>query len=75
MSFSAYLFALLLSIGILEALPYIEMLQGYVSGSISLSIALYVLVSTLLMALIGSLIPAWIASKTDPIILINQGAA
>ena len=75
MSVSAYLFALLLSFSILEALPHIETLQGYVSGSISLSIALYVLASTLFMALIGSLIPAWIASKTDPIILINQGAA
>lgn len=75
MSFSAYLFALFLSLGILEVLPHIEMLQGYVSGSLSLSIALYVLASTLMMALIGALIPAWIASKTDPIILINQGAA
>jgi len=27
------------------------------------------------MALFGSLIPAWIASKTDPILLINQGCA
>lgn len=75
MSFSAYFFALLLSLMILETLPHIEMLQGYVNGSLSLSTALYVLVSTLVMALVGSLIPAWIASKTDPIILINQGCA
>lgn len=75
MSFSAYIFALLLSLLILEALPHIQMLQGYVNGALSLSICLYVLVSTLVMALIGTLIPAWIASKTDPIILINQGCA
>jgi ABC-type antimicrobial peptide transport system permease subunit len=75
MSLSAYLFALVLSLGILAMLPHIEMLQGYVNGTLSLSTALYVLASTLFMALLGSLIPAWIASKTDPILLINQGCA
>ncbi|MDO9267314.1 MAG: ABC transporter permease [Sulfurimonas sp.] len=75
MSVSAYLFALILSLGILAMLPHIEMLQGYVNGTLSLSTALYVLASTLFMALLGSLIPAWIASKTDPILLINQGCA
>ena len=75
MSLSAYIFALVLSLAILATLPHIEMLQGYVNGSLSLSTALYVLASTLIMALIGSLIPAWIASKTDPILLINQGCS
>lgn len=75
MSVSAYLFALLLSLGILAMLPHIEMLQGYVNGTLSLSTAMYVLASTLFMALLGSLVPAWIASKTDPILLINQGCA
>lgn len=75
MSFTAYLFALGLSLIILEILPHIEMLQGYVNGSLSVSTALYVLISTMSMALIGTLIPAWIASKTDPIILINQGCS
>jgi len=75
MSFTAYLFALGLSLIILEILPHIEMLQGYVNGSLSLSTTLYVLISTMGMALIGSLVPAWIASKTDPIILINQGCS
>jgi len=50
-------------------------LQGYVSGSLSITISLYVLGSTLVMALLGSLVPAWIASKTDPILLINQGCS
>ena len=75
MSFSAYIFALVLSLGILATLPHIEMLQGYVNGSLSMTTALYVLVSTVFMALLGSLIPAWIASKTDPILLINQGCS
>jgi len=75
MSVSAYLFAFLLSLGILAMLPHIEMLHGYVNGTLSLSTALYVFASTLFMALFGSLIPAWIASKTDPILLINQGSA
>jgi ABC-type lipoprotein release transport system permease subunit len=74
-SISAYIFALVLSLGILAILPHIEMLQGYVNGSLSLSTALYVLVSTLCMALLGSLVPAWVASKTDPILLINQGCS
>lgn len=75
MSFSAYLFALGLSFLILELLPHIDSLQGYVNGSLSVSISLYVLLSTVFMALLGSLIPAWIASKTDPILLINQGCS
>lgn len=73
MSLSAYIFALILSLMILQMLPHIEMLQGYVNGTLSFSTAIYVLVSTLFMALLGSLIPAWIASNTDPILLINQG--
>lgn len=75
MSSTAYLFALMLSQVILELVPSIEFLQGYVSGSISPSIALYVFISTLLMALLGSLLPSFIASKTDPILLINQGCS
>ena len=75
MSLSAYLFALVLSLGVLWTLPHVEKLQGYVNGSLSFETAVYVLLSTLFMALLGSLIPAWIASKTDPILLINQGCS
>lgn len=75
MSVSAYLFALVLSVAILATLPHIESLQGYVNGSLSVATAFYVLLSTLFMALLGSLIPAWIASKTDPVLLINQGCS
>jgi len=75
MSFSAYIFALVVSLGILEILPHIEKLQGYVNGTLSFETAIYVLISTIIMAVIGSLIPAYIASKTDPILLINQGCS
>lgn len=75
MSLTAYLFALGFSLLILEALPHIQSLQGYVDGTLSLMTATYVLISTLVMALAGTLIPAWIASNTDPIILINQGCS
>lgn len=75
MSVGAYLFALVLSIGILELIPHINMLQGYVNGSLSFSGALYVFLSTIVMGLLGSLVPAWIASKTDPVLLINQGCS
>jgi len=75
MSLTAYLFALVLSLIVLMILPNIEILQGYVSGSLSVEIIVYVLISTIFMSLLGSLIPAWIASKTDPILLINQGCS
>lgn len=75
LSIVSYGVALLLSLGILALIPHIEMLQGYVNGSLSIPLALYVLASTLIMSLLGSLVPAWIASKTDPILLINQGNA
>lgn len=75
MSISAYIFAFLLSFMILEILPYIDSLQGYVSGSLSFEISFYVFISTLFMALLGSLLPAYIAAKTDPILLINQGCS
>jgi len=75
MSVSAYVFALVMSLIILEILPHIEKLQGYVNGTLSFETALYVLASTIVMALIGSLIPAFIASKTDPVLLISQGCS
>ncbi len=75
MSIAAYTFALLLSISVLEIIPHIETLQGYVNGSIDIEMAFYVFISTISMAIVGSILPAYIASSTDPIILINQGAS
>ena len=72
---SAYLFALGVSALILEVLPHIQMLQGYVSGSLGSEMLVYVLASSIAMALLGALFPAWTASKTDPVLLINQGCS
>ncbi len=72
---SAYLFALGMSAAILAILPHVQTLQGYVSGSLELGMALYVLASSIAMALLGALFPAWSASKTDPVLLINQGCS
>jgi ABC-type lipoprotein release transport system permease subunit len=75
MSITAYTFALVLSISVLAVIPHIETLQGYVNGSINIEMAFYVFISTISMAIAGSILPAYIASKTDPIILINQGCS
>ena len=75
MGVAAYSFALVLSISILEIIPHIDMLQGYVNGSIDIDMAFYVFASTMTMSIIGSILPAYVASKTDPIILINQGCS
>lgn len=74
-SFSAYLVALLISLSILSMLPHIDTLQGYVNGSLSVITASYVLLATVLMSLVGALIPAWLAAKTDPVLLINQASS
>ena len=75
MSISAYAVALVISLGILSMLPHIETLQGYVNGSLSFTTAGYVLLATITMSLVGSLIPAWIAARTDPVLLIHQAAS
>lgn len=75
MSVSAYVFALVVSLAVLAMLPHVESLQGYVNGSLSFVTAFSVLLASIFMALLGTLIPAWIASNTDPILLINQGCS
>ncbi|MDA7818069.1 ABC transporter permease [Sulfurimonas sp.] len=75
LSTSAYIFALIISLIVLSIIPHIDMLQGYVNGSLSFTTSINVLIATIVMALLGSLIPAFIASKTDPVLLINQGSS
>lgn len=70
----AYLIALGLSYYILDFLQTIDKFQGYLSGTITLDLALMVLGGSLFMSMLGALIPAVIASRIDPIILIHQGA-
>lgn len=66
--------ALLLSKGLLYGIAHIEKFQGYVNGELTLTTALYVFGFSILMALLGAFLPAFSASKVDPIILIQRGA-
>jgi len=70
----SFLIALILSHFALDALKSIDKFQGYLSGEINLSLALQILFGSLVMSIIGALVPAWMAAKTDPIVLIHQGA-
>jgi ABC-type antimicrobial peptide transport system permease subunit len=62
-----------LSYFLLEFLQSVDKFQGYLSGSIDMELGIIVLVGSLIMSMIGALIPAYMAAKTDPIILIHQG--
>lgn len=71
------LFAFTLAYGIslflLEQLQQVEKFQGYLSGEIDKVLFVRLLIGSILMAMIGALIPAFIAARVDPIILINRG--
>lgn len=69
----AFLIAFGISSVLLEVLQDIDKFQGYLSGSIDLTLFLQLLVGSLGMAIIGALIPALMAARVDPIILINRG--
>lgn len=70
----SFFIALILSNFILDFLKSIDKFQGYLSGEINLSLALQILAGSLIMSIIGALIPAFMAARTDPIVLIHQGA-
>ncbi len=69
----AFILAYIISYYLLEFLEHIDKFQGYLSGEIDLYLALIVLGGSIVMSIVGAFIPAFIASKVDPIILINQG--
>ncbi len=62
-----------ISLILLEQLQDIEKFQGYLSGEIDQLLFVQLLVGSMTMAVIGALIPALIAARVDPIILINRG--
>jgi ABC-type antimicrobial peptide transport system permease subunit len=62
-----------ISLILLEQLQHIEKFQGYLSGEIDRLLFVQLLVGSMTMAVIGALIPALIAARIDPIILINRG--
>jgi len=71
----AFFLAYGLSLLLLEMLEHVEKFQGYLSGKIDPSLFFALLGGSVLMALVGALIPAVMAARTDPMILINKGQA
>ena len=69
----AFVIAYGLSYFLLEFLQNVDKFQGYLSGEITLELGLMVLGGSLLMSMVGAFIPALMASRIDPIILIRQG--
>lgn len=69
-----FISALLLSKALLFMIAHIEKFQGYVNGELSFETIVTVFGFSLFMALLGALLPAYSASKIDPIILIQRGA-
>ncbi|MBE0496472.1 MAG: FtsX-like permease family protein [Campylobacterales bacterium] len=66
---SAFLLATLL----LYAIKHTAMFQGYINGEISAWLSFEIFVATLIITVLGALLPAYSASKIDPIILIQGG--
>ena len=70
----AFMIAYGISLVMLEQLQAVEKFQGYLSGEIDSELFVILLIGSISMAVIGALIPALIASRVDPVILINRGA-
>ena len=73
LTFISFVVSLVLSMFILEFLQSVDKFQGYLSGEIDFTLAIIILLSSLVMSAVGALIPAALASRVDPIVLINQG--
>jgi len=69
----AFVLAYGISLFLLDWLQHIEKFQGYLSGEIDGRLFVELLIGSLLMAVVGALIPAFLAARVDPIILINRG--
>ncbi len=69
----AFIMAYGISLFLLEQLQHVEKFQGYLSGEIDHTLFIQLLIGSMSMAVIGALIPAVIAARVDPIILINRG--
>jgi len=69
----AFFIAFGISVLLLEVLQNIEKFQGYLSGNIDTTLFVQLLIGSLTMAIVGALIPAVMAARVDPIILINRG--
>lgn len=71
LGFFSFLSAFFIAHIVLFCIKNSTSLQGYVNGEISSSLAFYIFLTSMSMAMMGAIIPAFNASKTDPIILIQ----
>ena len=71
--FISFILAFVFSFFALDLLQNIDKFQGYLSGEISLELFVLLFFGSVFMALLGAFIPALIAARVDPIILINKG--
>jgi ABC-type antimicrobial peptide transport system permease subunit len=69
----SFLSAFFLANILLYAIKNTAMFQGYINGEISASLSFEIFVATLIITVLGALLPAYSASKIDPIILIQGG--
>ena len=69
----AFFIAYGVSLVLLNVLEHIDKFQGYLSGEIDTRLFITLLIGSTFMAMLGAAIPAWIAARIDPIILINKG--
>ncbi len=62
-----------ISLFLLDFLQHIDKFQGYLSGQIDPKLFVELLVGSLTMAAAGALVPALLAARVDPMILISRG--
>jgi ABC-type antimicrobial peptide transport system permease subunit len=70
----SYIVAVIFSFLSLYIIKNISFLHGYINGEITMFLAFGVFITTLFIVLLGSFIPAYKASKIDPMILIQRGS-
>ncbi len=73
LTLTAFVIAFFLSLALLYLLEHIDRFQGYLSGKIDAVLFAQLFVGSMAMAVAGAAIPAWLAARIDPIILINEG--
>jgi len=69
----SFVLAYLVAQAVLYVLKHIQKFQGYLNGEIDMTLFLQLLGGSLMMAVLGALIPALMASRIDPVTLINRG--
>lgn len=67
----SFLFSLIISYIVLFIIKNLQSLQGYVNGEITFELTIYIFLTSILISILGSIIPAFNASKIDPILLIQ----